>query len=121
MKKFEYDKKALLLAKNLRQNMTDAEQKLWYYLRGKRFFGYKFKRQVLIGNYIADFVCYDAKIIVEIDGGGHNTYNKIKADNIRTQYLEGLGFKVIRFWNNEIQSNLDGVCELLLKELKSRS
>ena len=117
----QYNSKNLTFAKQMRSNMTNEEKILWNILRAKRFYGYKFKRQVLIGNYIADFVCYGAKIIVEIDGGGHNTYDKINADNIRTQYLEGLGFKVIRFWNNEIQSNIDGVCELLLKELKSRS
>ena len=75
-----YSKKSLNYAKELRKNMTEFEQKLWYYLRAKRFLGLKFKRQVPIGNYIVDFFCKEARLIIELDGSGHIQENKIKYD-----------------------------------------
>lgn len=112
MKKFEYDKKALLLAKNLRQNMTDAEQKLWYYLRGKRFLGYKFKRQVPIGKYIVDFLCVDNKLIIELDGSQHLQQENISYDIERSEYLKSKGYKIIRIFDNEL-SNIESVLEYI--------
>ena len=97
--------------------MTKEEVKLWNILRAKRFYGYKFKRQALIGEYIVDFLCPEKKLIIEIDGGQHNIEENINRDEIRTTYLEQNGFKVIRFWNNEIWNNIDGVCEQIKKEL----
>ena len=104
-------------AKQMRSNMTDAESKMWYLLRAKRFYGLKFKRQVLVGNYIADFICEEKSLIIEIDGGQHNSSNKIQNDIQRTNYLENNGYTVIRFWNNEVLNNIDGVCERIKLEL----
>ena len=98
--------------------MTNAEAKMWYYLRAKRFFALKFKRQVLIGNYVADFVCETKKIIIEIDGGQHNQPNDIEYDKKRTKFLNSLGFKVIRFWNNDIDKNIAGVYKILQREFE---
>ena len=104
-----------IIAKKLRNNATSQEQKLWELLRKKNFNGLKFTRQYPIGKYIVDFACRRRKIIIEIDGGQHNENENIQYDNERTKYLENLGYKIIRFWNNEIDSNLDGVYEKLLE------
>jgi very-short-patch-repair endonuclease len=87
-------------AKKLRQQSTDAERLLWKYLRAHRMAGYKFKRQVVIEPYIVDFVCLEARLIVEADGGQH--LEQTEGDSRRTVFLESLGYKVIRFWNHEI-------------------
>lgn len=99
-----------LQAKSLRQNQTDAEKKFWNEVKAKRFQGLKFKRQHPIGTYYADFACIEEKIVVEIDGGQHNENTK---DELRTQYLEEKGFQVIRFWNNEVLDNMEGVLTTL--------
>lgn len=102
-------------AKALRQNMTEAEQKLWYFLRGKRFMGIKFKRQKPIGPYIVDFVAVNHKVIVELDGSQHQDQQNYDAQ--RTADLESLGFTVLRFWNDAVftQTNalLDRIAEAL--------
>lgn len=103
------------LARILRNNQTPQEQKLWAIIRNKQFYGFKFLRQYIINPYIVDFICREKKIIIEIDGGQHNQSNAIKYDNTRTIYLENLGYKVIRFWNTEIENNIDGVYEILQK------
>ena len=113
-----YNSKNLILAKQLRKNMTAEEKILWNKLRAKKFSGYKFKRQVPIGNYIVDFLCTDTKLIIELDGGQHNEENKILADRERTEYLENHGYKVLRFWNNDIKQNLDNICEEILRRLE---
>ena len=92
-------------AKSLRVNQTEMEKRLWRHLRDRRKFGTKFRRQAPIGPYIVDFVSFDLKIIVELDGGQHS----IQKDAPRTAFLEQEGFEVIRFWNNEIAENIDGV------------
>ena len=97
--------------------MTKEEVKLWNIIRGKRFYGYKFKRQVPIGEYIVDFLCPEEKLIIEIDGGQHNENGNIIYDEIRSRYLTQNGYRVIRFWNNEIWENIEGVCEQIKKEL----
>ena len=97
----------------MRSNMTEAEAKMWNILRAKRFYGFKFKRQVLIGDYIVDFVCETKKIIIEIDGGQHNSEENIVYDKNRTIYLNSQGYEVLRFWNNEVLSNIEGVCEVI--------
>ncbi len=102
-------------ARNLRQNMTDAERKLWYALRDRRFEHYKFRRQHPVGRYITDFACLEAHLIIEVDGGQHA---ESKHDERRTAFLETEGFKVIRFWNNDVMANLDGVLVVIAKELK---
>jgi len=98
-----------ILARQLRKNQTPQEQKLWNLLRNNRFHNLKFRRQYPVGKYIADFVCKEKKIIIEIDGGQHNMENNISNDNTRTEFLETKGYKVIRFWNNEIDTNIEGV------------
>jgi very-short-patch-repair endonuclease len=102
-------------AKNLRKGMTDAERYLWYRLRRNNFFGLKFKRQVPMSHYIVDFVCFEKNIIIEIDGGQHSEQEVY--DACRTQYLESKGFKVLRFWNNEMLGNVNGVLEVVMREL----
>ena len=93
--------------------MTPQEKKLWYVIRNRQFFGYRFRRQFPIGNYIVDFICREKKIIIEIDGGQHNEPKNIEYDNKRTEYLKSEGFQVVRFWNNEIDTNMFGVYEKL--------
>lgn len=103
-------------ARLLRKNMTDQERKIWSILKNRNFYGFRFLRQFQIGNYIVDFVCRSKKIIIEIDGGQHNHPQSIIEDNLRTAYLESRGYKVIRFWNNDIDMNIKGVYSKL-KEL----
>jgi len=97
--------------KQLRTNQTEAEKKLWKYLRAKRFAGFKFKRQQPIDNYIADFCCMRGRLIIEIDGGHHQTQRSY--DERRTIYLNEQGFRVLRFWNNEVMSNIDAVLQTI--------
>jgi Uncharacterized protein conserved in bacteria len=103
--------------KQLRTEMTPEELRLWYLLRGRRFFGYKFRRQMPIGAYIVDFACYKARLIVELDGGQHQ--DKEKYDSHRTQFLNTNGWEVIRFWNNEFRMNEEEVMMAILKRLQS--
>jgi very-short-patch-repair endonuclease len=110
--------KKFIKARKLRQNQTPQEQKMWNLLRGKQFQGIKFVRQYPIENYIADFACRSKKLIIEIDGGQHNEDKNIIYDDKRTKFLESLGYKIIRFWNNEIDDNLEGVYERLLEFIK---
>ena len=100
-------------AKNLRKRATDTEQLLWQHLRAKHFGGLKFKRQQPIGTYIVDFVCFEKKIIVELDGGQHAQPEKMQNDSIRDQRLEAQGYKVLRFWDNEVLTNIQGVLEVI--------
>ena len=98
-------------AKALRANMTEAERRLWYFLRAHRFKGMKFKRQALIGRYIVDFVSFQRRLVVEVDGGQHADS---EVDLRRTRWLEDQGFRVLRFWNNEVLSNTDGVLDAIM-------
>ncbi len=100
------------------QNMTDAEHALWRILRNRQFAGVKVRRQVSIGPYIADFVCYDARLVIEADGGQHN---ESKADNLRDVWFAGQGFRVLRFWNNEILSNPEGVATIIALALEGEA
>lgn len=106
-------------ARRLRGNQTDAEKLAWSKLRGKRFEGIKFKRQQPIGEYIVDFVSFDKMLIIEIDGGQHNEDKFIEQDLARTKYLEGLGYKVLRFWNNDMLKNVEGVFDEIRKHIPS--
>jgi very-short-patch-repair endonuclease len=96
-------------ARDLRNNMTEQERKMWSVIKNRQFFGYRFLRQYCIGNFIVDFICREKKIIIEIDGGQHNNPNDIEYDIKRTNYLNTLGYTIIRFWNNEINDNIEGV------------
>ena len=103
-------------ARGLRRRQTDAEKQLWKTLRSRHFESYKFRRQKPIGPYYVDFVCLEQKLIIEIDGGQHGWQQK--KDEQRTVYLNQKGFKVIRFWNNDILENLEGVMTMLKRELE---
>jgi len=111
-----YDQVTLKNAKRLRREMTDAERNLWSVLRNSQLEGAKFRRQQPIGPFIADFVCQQARLIVEADGGQHA---KSTSDDRRTAFLESKGYRVIRFWNNEILRNLEGVAGSILAALKT--
>jgi very-short-patch-repair endonuclease len=98
-------------ARALRRGMTEAEQQLWYHLRGCRFFGLKFRRQRPLGSYIVDFVCIGLKIIVELDGGQHA--DQVEYDARRDAWLRAQGFSVLRFWNDEVLLQTEAVLERL--------
>jgi very-short-patch-repair endonuclease len=102
-------------ARTLRQNMTEAERRVWQVLRSQQMKGFKFRRQVPIGRYIADFVCHEARLIVEIDGGQHDRSSPREAE--RTGFLQNQGYRIVRFWNNEILANLEGVHQTIADEL----
>jgi len=108
-----YSKKTLEHAKCLRKNMTDAENILWYYLRKKQMCGFKFRKQSPIGSYIADFVCFEKKLIIELDGGQHLENNSIKYDEVRGNFLKKAGFDVLRFYNTDIFKNIESVLECI--------
>jgi len=105
------------VAKRLRHGMTDAERVLWREVRAHRFAGFKFKRQEPLGLYVVDFVCYEAKLIIELDGGQHA--NQQEADAERTRWLESRGFRVVRFWNNDVLANTSGVMQEIEKSIKT--
>ena len=101
----------------MRSAPTDAEARLWKILRAKRLSGYKFRRQQRIDSFIVDFVCLDRRLIVEADGGQHGA----DADAKRDAYLKAQGFRLIRFWNNDILSNEEGVALSILTMLEEPS
>ena len=102
---------ATSFSKALRSGMTDAERRIWYYLRASRFHGWKFRRQVPLGSYIVDFLCESARLIVELDGGQHA--EQARPDAERTRWLEQRGYRVVRFWNNDVLGNTSGVLEAI--------
>ncbi|MDP2933232.1 MAG: endonuclease domain-containing protein [bacterium] len=104
----------------LRRNQTPWERKLWDVLRVKGL-GIKFRRQVKIENFIVDFLCPAKKLIIELDGGHHNEKQNKETDLNRQRKLEVKGYKVLRFWNNEVDSNLEGVVEKILGHIKQSS
>jgi len=104
--------KLLSKARRLRRHQTDAERLLWSHLRARRLEGLKFRRQHPIGRYIVDFVCLEKAVIIEVDGGQH-AYNQ--RDRERDEFLQRAGFRVLRFWNHEVFTNLWGVLEVIRK------
>jgi len=108
-------------ARQLRREETDAERKLWEKLRSTRLEGLKFRRQVPIGDFIADFCCREHKLIIELDGGQHAEPAEIAKDEWRTALLEGRGYRIIRFWNNEVLTNIDGTVEAILEAIRVTS
>ncbi len=107
-------------ARSLRRNMTSAERKLWVALKKRALGGFRFQRQAEIGPYIADFLCRERSVVVEIDGATHSSESAVAADRCRTAYLEAEGYAVFRAWNADVYENLNGVLEGLLKVLESR-
>ena len=103
------------VVKKLKQNATDAETKLWFQLRRKQVGGLRFRRQYRLGDYIVDFVCLPARLIIEVDGGQHA--DQVARDEARTAWLESQGFRVIRFWNNEVLGNIEGVLYVVGEQL----
>ncbi|OGY45132.1 MAG: DNA-cytosine methyltransferase [Candidatus Buchananbacteria bacterium RIFCSPLOWO2_01_FULL_46_12] len=103
--------------KALRKNQTDAEKLLWRYLRNKKLGGFKFFRQYGVGNYIVDFYCPAARLVVEIDGGQHNKTSNQIYDKKRSEYLKQQRITVIRFWNNNVINNIEGTLEKIQEEL----
>ena len=104
-------------ARSLRSDMPLAEKKLWQALRGKQLGDYRFRRQHPIGPYIADFACIDELLVIELDGGQHQ--DQVAYDARRTAYVESLGWQVLRFWNNDVLNNLDGVLAKVIEVLTS--
>ena len=105
-------------ARELREKQTDAEKALWMRLRNKQLEGVKFRRQQPIGSYIVDFASFERKLIIEIDGGQHNEEKIMERDEERTIWLKGRGYQIIRFWNNEVLMNLEGVLESIREALR---
>jgi len=100
----------------MRKTPTDAEKKLWWHLRHRlRVSDTHFRRQVRLGRYIVDFASHGARLVIEIDGGRHA--EQVTADAERTRFLEAEGYRVLRFWNNEVLTNIDGVLEVVQRAL----
>ena len=108
-------------ARELRKNLTPQERKMWQLFRNHGFLGYEIRRQYPIGRYIVDFICRSKKIIIEIDGGQHNREENLVYDKERTEYLNSIGYQVIRFWNNDIDNKFDNVYSELLKLFSEKS
>ncbi|HKY10004.1 MAG TPA: endonuclease domain-containing protein [Candidatus Binatia bacterium] len=104
-------------ARKLRVNQTDVEGKLWSRLRGGQLSGVKFRRQHPIGSFIVDFCCLEKGLIVELDGGQH--VEQAAADTRRTEFLEGLGYRILRFWDHDVLDNFDGVLERISEAVES--
>jgi len=104
-------------ARHLRRNQTDVERKLWFALRGRRFYRFKFRRQQPIGPYGADFLCFDAKLIVELDGDQHGSAKGFAYDATRTRRFEHDGFYVLRFANHTVNGNMNGVLDTIARAL----
>ena len=98
-------------ARVLRKNLTDAEQRLWTILRRRQVAGVKFRRQQPIGEFIVDFVCFERRVIVEVDGGQHA--EQFHYDDARTRWLEDRGYRVLRFWNNDVLANTEAVAQVI--------
>ncbi|MBR5314980.1 MAG: endonuclease domain-containing protein [Clostridia bacterium] len=112
----EYKKENIKLAKALRKNMTPWERKLWYEFL--REYPIRFQRQKSIGSYIVDFYCAKAKLVIELDGGGHYNDTQCKADELRTKELEKLGLRVVRICNLDVDNSLFGVSEFIRREVE---
>ena len=102
------------LARRLRPEMTDPERLLWGKLRAHRHDGLAFRRQVPMGPYVLDFACHAARLVVELDGGGHSWPGQSRRDEARAAWLADRGYRALRFWNDEVMRNLDGVVETIL-------
>lgn len=103
-------------AQELRNNATEAERRLWAQLQHRRLGGFKFSRQMAVGPFVCDFLCRERGLVVELDGGQHA--DAAAQDERRTAFLKAKGLTVLRFWNNEIFQNMDGVLQLILAKLE---
>jgi very-short-patch-repair endonuclease len=107
----------LATARRLRSNATLAESRLWKELRQLPTYGTHFRRQVPLGSYVVDFACLRAKLVIEVDGSQHGQEGEMRRDAARTQWLESVGYRVLRFWNSEVSGNLSGVLERIYADL----
>lgn len=114
----DYNKALIGCAKALRKNATPLEKKLWFYFLSK--YPIRFQRQKVIDNFIVDFYCHKAKLVIEIDGGGHYYRYKLESDKKRTKILENYGLKVLRFSNIDVNNNFYAVCSVIDNEVKKR-
>ena len=105
--------KTMHRAGELRKELTPAEKKLWAYLRGDKLNGVNFRRQHAIGNFIPDFVSIKRRLIIELDGSQHLEQPRFAYDAERSKYFESLGYKVVRFWNNQVENDLNGVIRVI--------
>ena len=105
----------LKAARQLRREMTDAEKRLWSQLRGRQLANHKFRRQAPVGPYVVDFCCLQQKLIIEVDGGQHA--ERTQQDLERTAELEARGYRVLRFWNNDVMGNIGGVMDTIARAL----
>ena len=112
-----YNKGLKLFSQQLRKTMTDAERRLWTRIRGKQLKEYQFYRQKIIGEYIVDFYCSKARLVIELDGGQHYTEEGKEKDKIRDDYLAGNGLQVLRFSDRDIFDNIEGVLERIWSRL----
>jgi very-short-patch-repair endonuclease len=104
-------------ARELRKNRTAAERRLWSKLRELKAVGFKFRQQAPIDRFIVDFVCFASRLIIEVDGATHSTQGERMSDHDREQYLKDEGFRVLRFWNDDVMSNLEGVMDTIFHAL----
>jgi very-short-patch-repair endonuclease len=116
-----YNRKLKNTARTLRKNMTDTEKLLWSRIRRKQLKGFQFYRQKTIGNYIVDFYCPSAMLIIELDGSQHYTEEGKQKDKVRDQYLIGLGFQVMRYPSTEVFSAIDGIVHEIYEQLHEKS
>ncbi|MFA6098905.1 MAG: endonuclease domain-containing protein [Patescibacteria group bacterium] len=114
-------KKMTKIARSLRKRQTQTEAIMWSLLRNRRFMNIKFRRQCPIGPYIADFCAMEHKLVLEVDGGGHNFPKQIERDRQRDFYLKRRGYSVIRVWANEVYENIDGVLEEIYRFVNNTS
>jgi very-short-patch-repair endonuclease len=112
-------RKIVQRARELRRNPTDTERKLWHHIRDKQIENYRFRRQRPIGKYIVDFICLEANLVIELDGGQHADQQQYDAE--RTKYLTAQGLHVLRYWNNDVMQNIEGVLEDILAALLQRT
>jgi len=122
MNEYRYNDPARKLKRRcLRKEVTDAEQRLWSKVRGRGLAGLKFFRQYGVGPYVLDFYCPERRLAVEVDGGQHGDVHAEQHDADRESYLSQLGIRVIRFWNNDVLRNTDGVMQRIREEAEKRS
>jgi len=119
MRSLRREDKRVPRARRLRRDMTDAERKLWWRLRAVQIKDSHFRRQATIGPYFADFACHATRIVIELDGGQHGQAEHALRDSKRDAYLRDNGYRVLRFWNNEVLSNIEGVMCAIIDALKS--
>ena len=109
-----YNRTPTILARALRNNPTEAEKKLWAAIRNRQIGGYRFNRQVRVGPYVCDFVCRSERLVIEVDGGQHSGR---QSDTTRDAFLAAHGLRVLRFWNNDVLENIDGVVSAIEQSL----